>query len=743
MIARYLRCLVVLACIVSVCGCKTTEQLTVCNSDADCDPDEACLLDICRKVECKSDHDCPEAQYCHEHSCVDVVPCHQEEDCQPLEICVSRVCVQVECKDASSCPAGQKCLDHTCVDYSWCRDDGDCPHERSCYIEAGEYGFCVQSCHRDEECSSGFCHPDKLYCAECVDDSQCYLQGEHCIDYECKQPVDTCDLRIAPLGPIDFGNLGACIPKHKTIEISNVGAAECTISSIELRLATGHTGDFSITSNLHFPLALDPIGGAHSTEQVVVTFCPGEQEQHLVTFWISSNDPDLAIGHQEPECQSAGPVEPGQACIVLTGSSIPTGLIATPLGLDFGEFGVGCKSTPQIITIENQGEAVGLAGMNFSDPAEDIHYSIYGVSFPRTIEAGETFEISVSFRPETLGSHDTWMIFTLFPLPTGDFFTFELPVYAVGIEPSEVTDTFHVPGPFEVDILWVVDNSASMVDQQAVLTENLTNYLAWLLTIEELDFQLGVITTQMEVDTEPQGQPPREITPGVLVSAPGRPKILTRATQDLEAAFLDNASVGAAQPDGLEAGLEAVRMALSPPLVDDPTANQGFLRDTEARLHVIFLSDGEDHSPDTVLAFLDFLRNLKSRSTVYRIYSVCGTAPDGCQGPGGSAEAGNRYLEAARLSGGESTSICADDWEHGLRNLGMYDFHSMREYPLSRPALESSVAVDVNGQPAPEASSPGSTDGWTFYSDTNSVYFGDDVIPGYGATIEIHYAGCW
>jgi hypothetical protein len=575
-----------------------------------------------------------------------------------------------------------------------------------------------------------------------MDDSHCYLQGELCIDYECKQPVDACDLRISPLGPIDFGNLTACIPRHETIEISNVGAAECTISDIRLKVGQSHPGEFFINSSLHFPISLDPINGIHSTEQVVVTFCPGVEGRHMATFWVFSDDPDLAIGNQEPECQEAGPVEQGQACMVLTGSSIPTGLTATPYGLDFGEFGVGCKSIPQSIVIENLGEAVGLAGVNFSDPAEDIHYSIYGVSFPRTIEAGETFEISVSFRPETLGSHDTWLIFTLFPLPTGDFFTFELPVYAAGIEPSGVTDTFRVPNPLMSDILLVIDNSASMSDQQASLIQNLSGFVTWLNTLLDVDYHLGVITTQIAEDATPQGNPPREITPGVLVSAPGRPKMLTRDTPSMEAAFLENVNVGVGQPDGLEAGLEAVRMALSSPLIDDPAANAGFLRGSDARLHVIFISDGEDHSADTLEAYLDFLENVKPDRTVFTTDAVCGTLPDGCQGPGGAAEAGSRYIEVTDNFVGEHVSICDDDWGENLRNIGLRGFTPIRDYPLSRQALEGSISVYVNGQEAPEASIHGGVDGWTYYSDTNTVYFGDNVIPCHGATIEIHYSGC-
>ncbi len=51
----------------------------------------------------------------------------------------------------------------------------------------------------------------------------------------------------------------------------------------------------------------------------------------------------------------------------------------------------------------------------------------------------------------------------------------------------------------------------------------------------------------------------------------------------------------------------------------------------------------------------------------------------------------------------------------------------------------STITVTVNGIPLGQASSVGAADGWTYYGDSNSIYFGDDVIPEKGDRIEVHY----
>ena len=64
---------------------------------------------------------------------------------------------------------------------------------------------------------------------------------------------------------------------------------------------------------------------------------------------------------------------------------------------------------------------------------------------------------------------------------------------------------------------------------------------------------------------------------------------------------------------------------------------------------------------------------------------------------------------------------------------------AIREFPLSRPADQSTITVTVDGFTVPEASVDLGADGWTYDPDTNTIYFGDDVVPEKGARIEVSY----
>jgi hypothetical protein len=212
-----------------------------------------------------------------------------------------------------------------------------------------------------------------------------------------------------------------------------------------------------------------------------------------------------------------------------------------------------------------------------------------------------------------------------------------------------------------------------------------------------------------------------------------RSRILSHRTSDLASVLQRNVAVG--QCAEVEQGFEAVRRALSEPLVgsaDDPRTpqandgNRGFLRD-EAALVVVFMGDEDDHSPDSVDTYVRFLRSKKGENQPQRmtIYAIAPTA-SGCPTSGG---AGTRYAEAAGRTGGEVLSVCASDYSPLLRSVANKAFSAQDRFPLSEQADPGSIAVRVNGSPV--------TSGWTYDSGTNSVLFSSAPAPG--AKVEIYY----
>jgi hypothetical protein len=295
------------------------------------------------------------------------------------------------------------------------------------------------------------------------------------------------------------------------------------------------------------------------------------------------------------------------------------------------------------------------------------------------------------------------------------------------------TDTFIQQDGTKVDVLFVVDNTASMVEEQPRFTSALPAFVSTALD-KKVDLHVAVTTTGItpESDTCPGGARGGEAGRLFPVDS-SRERLLTDRTADLSGKLQGNAQVGLCA--SVEQGFEAVRRALSEPLVnraDDPRTpqpndgNAGFLRD-EAALVVVFVGDEDDHSPDSVDTYVRFFQGKKGEFQPQRmtIYAIAPTAA-ACSTAGG---VGTRYAEAATRTGGEVVSVCAPDYAPLLRNVANKAFSPQDRFPLSELPDPGSVAVRINGAPT--------TTGWSYEAATNSVFFSPSPAPG--AKVEIAY----
>lgn len=272
-----------------------------------------------------------------------------------------------------------------------------------------------------------------------------------------------------------------------------------------------------------------------------------------------------------------------------------------------------------------------------------------------------------------------------------------------------ITETFEQTPLPQVDVLFVIDATGSMTEEQAALAEAGSTFLS-TLSAQEISYQLGVITT------DPSDE-------GLLY---GEPWIITSSAEDPSAALATALAVGVdrAPPS---AGLDNAALALNN--VD----NIGFRR-PGAMLHVIFLSDDDDESGDVLgddavggfLSLLDTQANWSGAPA--RASAVVGDSPDGCDGPNGTAQAGTRYAEVAEASGGKTISICSGDFSTVAADLGAGLIELQDTFSLQAAAELDSLVVTVDGQRQ--------TTGWT-YDDAPAVIF--DPPPPAGALITISY----
>lgn len=271
-----------------------------------------------------------------------------------------------------------------------------------------------------------------------------------------------------------------------------------------------------------------------------------------------------------------------------------------------------------------------------------------------------------------------------------------------------VTDVFQQPiDESKSDVLFVIDNSASMGEEQERLASNFAAFTD-ILVSSTTDFRLGVITTD-----------PAE--GGVM-----RGSWLDAETLELEAAFSAAVSVGTGG-DRDEQGMAVATLAV------DSAVNPGFLRD-DAALNVVFFSDEDDHSPLAVADYLDALYSRAGRGG-FAAHAIVGDLPDGCVAGSIAADPSTRYIEAALLTGGFRDSICAPDYTDILARIGLGVSGLLDSFELSRLPDSTTLRVWVDNVEIPERE----VDGWTYSHGDNAVVFHGRAVPRSGMEVLVEY----
>lgn len=277
-----------------------------------------------------------------------------------------------------------------------------------------------------------------------------------------------------------------------------------------------------------------------------------------------------------------------------------------------------------------------------------------------------------------------------------------------------VTDTFVQSARPMVDLLFVVDDTASMAQEHQALADGFSQVVA-SLDGAGVSWQVGVVSTDMSGDEA-----------GWLL---GQPWVISPSLTDPADAFAAAVDVGT-DGSGPEAGLAAATRALA--LAAPGEVNSGFRRDG-AGLHVLFVSDDDDSSDawlddpvDDFLAVLD--GEVTSAGTVARASAIVGDSPDGCTSADGAAQAGTRYLEVVSTTEGVAGSICEPDLSEVLASLGEAALTYEQTFALRAEPVDGEVTVDVDGLRQ--------TTGWTL-TDDHEVRF--EVPPVADAVIDVTY----
>ena len=543
--------------------------------------------------------------------------------------------------------------------------------------------------------------------------------------------VPSCDLRVIP-ERMNFGLVSRGRSVTRELRALNVGTGRCEIRNQEITSPFGliplpgfDTVKFTLTQPIQGNEAL-----AGQFMPFEITYTPDVFNSDLANYQLTYFDPFT--------------MQEKVATAELSGVAGESNIEVIPSRLDFGAVTAGeCASREERVTVYNTGLVdLCITGMEFEGagcgeffivdrPVADADGCI-------VVTRNRPAEVSLVYEPGALGADECNLVFIS---DAADAPELRVPLEGEGVASSSTVDEFVQTSGQTVDVLFVIDNSGSMGEEQDNLQDNFAEFINGAQQFNN-DYQIGIVTTDMEDESEA----------GRLQ---GSPRIMRRGA-GIESQFRNAVDVGTSG-SGTEKGLEAARSALSDPLAFDTGVtcqsdsdcvepdmcvegtcgglNRGFVREGAA-LEVIFVSDEDDFSDASLNFYVDFLKNIKGfrNESLFHANAIVGSnngRAASCSGAGGDASAGERYVEVANRTNGRVFSICEEDFGTPLQEIGNRAFGLPVQFFLSRPAARDTIEVEVQSQPRPS--------GWSYDAPSNSVVFEDTTVPQPGQTVRVEY----
>ncbi len=449
-----------------------------------------------------------------------------------------------------------------------------------------------------------------------------------------------------------------------SFNVLNDGGADLNVSGLDLY---GSTAFSILTDASNFTLA----PGESRDVDVVYTALEAED---LAQIHIFDDDP----GNPEP-------------VVFIEGNGQVPRLLLTPDPLSYGKVLVDCRRD-EPITLQNIGEAplqidnIVQVGNSWS---LDVPFSL-----PTIIDPGGSQQLTLTVTAVE-GDMDSQLWVT-----TNDAVgTHVADQTATGVtDPSVQEEFWQGDGPYDkADILFYVDQSCSMRDNQEIIKDNFESFAARLDSLD-LDWQVGVVTRDN----------------GCFAKG-----ILTPETPDLISTFMD--AVDGWGGDYTEAGLTMTLQAL-----EQTTAggcNEGFIRDG-SKVTLIQVSDETEQSTSPWNTYVDAIQTIAPTASVT---AIVGDVPDGCS----SAKPGSGYYEASVATGGAFMSICATDWTAYFETIANMTASGLLDtFHLNSEPQPDTLLVQVDGH---------TETGWTYDATSNSIVFDADAIPAAGARIVVYF----
>ena len=253
----------------------------------------------------------------------------------------------------------------------------------------------------------------------------------------------------------------------------------------------------------------------------------------------------------------------------------------------------------------------------------------------------------------------------------------------------------------KVDILFVVDNTPSMLQHQQKIAAQLSGMIASLNSLK-MDYRFAVTTTSMGAGNAACAPISRKLQ--------GTPLYLTDANINLLPERFVVGSAGCS----LERGLDAMAHVTSAAYLEK--AGTDFLR-SDALLVVNFISDEQDGSSEfgdgTSSDFVNLLNQRKppfddgSRAWIANFIGTL-SMNDTCDAGGSSSSVGSNYVRLVDASLGVKSSICSLDLSVAVSNIKARIIEHLKSFRFTEEPDKATIQVTIGGRAIHE----NATDGW-------------------------------
>jgi hypothetical protein len=506
------------------------------------------------------------------------------------------------------------------------------------------------------------------------------------------------EIEVDPIA-IEFGYVPAGQTVQESFAVQNLGDGPLNVSNITL---TG-SPQFSIAGQTAFQLP-----PASSVTLQVSYLSNAADNSGVIT--VLSDDADESVVN-----------------VTVRSSDAVPDLILDPPVIDYGQLDLTCFDTRSMSLTNVGGVPVTVSGITLSDPSSSTVLTNLP-TLPLTLQPGQSYPFDARYNANAPGALNASV-----EVASNDPDGLEVGQLVGSAGLGTASDSLVVAAAPAVDILFAVDQSGSMDDQQNNMSAALADFITNLGTG---DWRIGVVT----------------MDDGCLNDVfDNNARWFSATTPGYQADFGQAVSIGSqGNPNNrfTERLFTVVGRALGK--TGPGQCNAGFRR-PNASLNLIFVSDEEEQSDDpnegpSVTYEPPYAVVTEANATVpgqsaEGVFASYATAPStmtassvanlsGCGNNSSWIRTGFRYQELSLATGGLSLNICQNNWGVQMASLANVAAANNTVY-LSEVADPSTLSVRVAGIPTTNFTYDASSNSVTIQAPTAPVASGTQIVVDY------------